>query len=354
MKAADSNSILVVVVILSALLLHGLFVSHHIRKLTLVTLEHTTSPAVIPSVVVPQTNVSRPVHVEVPDHISSRPEYPDVFIYRRTKKTGSSSMLEALLSQLKPLGYVGLYSTNDRMAMQVRFEYSGHSPRRLLVAEHNRITKSIHPQRSAIIADTIRDGYNQMTSYCRFVMKVKSCKGDEMLQCLNSREALRQNEYRWADRASEDEDTYIDMPLSTEHPALSTTIFRKVFPNATLDVKKFNVKGSTCEEDKEIRDLYMKKYGKLEQQILRLRQRMLILAGYPEKGDESNGKISIEDMLDEADKREQKKYDIGSGNVDAEGKYSMDHRELINTIYKWNRGEDGTLKLEQSRPQKMN
>ena len=339
-----------IVVILSGLLFHGLFVSHHTRKLMFSTMDRVINPVMVAPVAFPQSKPSMPVPIGIPQFISLRPEYPDLFIYRRTKKTGSSSMLDAIITELKPLGYIGLY---NNIATRARAEYTGHSPRRLLLAEHNQITKSIHPQRSAVIADTVRDGYNQMTSYCRYVKKVRSCTGDDMLQCLNSKDALWQNEYRWAGHGAEDEDTYIDLPLSTEHPSLSTTIFRKVFPNATLDVKMFNVKRSACAENETIRKLYRQKYRKLEWQIAMLRKRMLILAGYPVTADDGQGPISIEDMLDEADKRERKKYSI-STSVKAEDSYSMEHKELINTIHRWTRMEDGSLKIVKSRPQKMN
>ena len=262
-------------------------------------------------------------------------------------------MLTALISQLVPLGYMPIYQRMERTNALVQAEYVSHTPRKLLILEHNQITKAHHPQRSAIIADTVRDGYKQMTSFCRYVIGVRKCTGDEMLQCLNSSEALRQNSYRWTYREKEDGDTYIDLPLSSEHPSLSTTIFRRVFPNATLDLKMFNAKGSACAENEEIRQMYRNKYQKLEKQITVLRKRMLILAGYPEVADESNGKITIVDMLDEADKREQQKYDIGSENAKADGTYSMGHRELINTIYKWNRRGNGVLWLQRSRPQQV-
>lgn len=271
-------------------------------------------------------------------------ELPELFIYRRTKKTGSSSMLTALLEHLLPMGYTPLYyGQGEEMDAVVRNEYlpthvNFTKRRRLLIAEHNHITRSYHPvPNSAVIADTVRDGYQQMTSYCRYVRKVKSCTGSEMLDCLRNPNTTLQNNYRWAGNEQEDEDTYIDLPLSSAHPALSTTILRRVFPNVTLEISRFNVRSSSCSENEEVRRVYQELYEELEAQISRLRQRILILTGYPYKVDKAvQGRVSITDVMKEAEQLEREKYDeLEGGKISKVRGYSEAHHELMRMTKHW-------------------
>lgn len=289
---------------------------------------------------------------------------PRLFIFRRTKKTGSSAMLAELLSQLVPLGYTPLYFQRGEMEIVVRNEYVRRKPRLLLIAEHNRITRRFHPRRLAVIADTIRDGYEQMTSFCRYVRKVPSCDPKLIIACLQSKEALSQLNYRWANKIAEDDDTYIDLPLSSAHPALSTTIMRTVYPNVTLDVSAYNVKHSACADLDDVRAVYNQLYVELERQVLELKQRMLLIAGYPIMdgsgviGGSEMG-IPIDDMLDAAEELERKKYVLSERTIPSTGAqqekvkrkigYSEQHLQLRASVLRWTNGSDGKLSLKSRR-----
>jgi len=54
--------------------------------------------------------------------------------------------------------------------------------RKLFIAKN--VTKLCHPHRSAVITDTVRVGYEQITSYCRYVKKVESCRDNAIIDCL--------------------------------------------------------------------------------------------------------------------------------------------------------------------------
>lgn len=323
--------------------IHAAYITQLLHRISPSSLSHSSGlPSRLSTSTLPSYN--REYHV------------PELFIYRRTKKTGSSSMLTALLDQLTPFGYTPLYyGPGEEMDSVVRNEYlQTHSKwnkrRKLLVAEHNHVTKSYHPYYDAVIADTVRDGYDQITSFCRYVKKVESCSGDEILDCLRNETTLVQNVYRWAGKESEDIDTYIDLPLSSAHPALSTTVLRTVFPNITLDISKFNVRSTRCRETEEIRQVYNELYAPLEEQVHTLRQRILMLTGYPCKIDKKvEDRVSLEDVMKAAEKLERQKYDIESLKKKEIVKgYSEAHHELMRTTKHWSL-KDGKLYIKSRR-----
>lgn len=262
-------------------------------------------------------------------------------------------MLAVLLPQLQHMGYTPFYLHRGAMEVAVRSEFVRAHPRRLFIAEHNRITRMHHPRRLGIIADTIRDGYQQMTSFCRYVRKVKSCDKGGMENCLASSKAQAQIWYRWAERWQEDDDTYIDLPLSAAHPALSTTVIRTVFPNITLDLtKQYNRKYSACPERRAIRAVYDELYQPLEDQILSLKRRMLVLAGYPFTVDSQfKTNITIDDMMDEADALELRKYpqlSASAGSSRSKKKksgYSDVHQQLRISNQHWFHDDDGLINV---------
>lgn len=269
---------------------------------------------------------------------------PKLFIFRRTKKTGSSSMLTSLAEALHPLGYQGVYVSSELMNVHVRNEYKRPYPRRLLIAEHNRVTKAFHPTRSAVIADTVRDGYEQMTSFCRYVKDVPTCD-KELIDCLRSGSALSQLKYRWAGQEEEDDDTYIDLPLSSAHPALSTTVFRTVFPNSTLDIQAYNVANSSCPEETEIRAVYRSLYKELDKQVDTLRKRLLVIAGYPPRVPKGCPDCTTTQLLDAAELLERAKYgDELSSETRATRRESLIHKNLRNYNYRaWGISKNGSL-----------
>lgn len=296
-------------------------------------------------------HISQHAHQEV--HQQTKPqELPDLFIYRRSRKSGSSSMLTALLEALVPLGYHGTYfSAGHETNYSLRSEFIKYENRRkLIILEHNVVTKSYHPNRKAVIADTVRDGYEQMTSLCRYTKAVSSC-GKEMEECLRSKWAMNEIRFRWAGKEKEDHDTYIDLPLSSAHPALSTTILKTVYPTISfLDVQRFHVRKTRCPQDPKLQHIFHKLYGEMEKDIRMLRMRMLILAGYPYRIDEQyKHNISIADLLDYAENIEAGKYDVIKHNFKVNNGISKLQRGLLMTLKHWSRNNAGRLVLAQRR-----
>ena len=68
-------------------------------------------------------------------------------------------MMNALMEVLEPLGYIPLARKRDENDITIRNEYAGPAPRRLLVMQHKNMMRAKHPSRHAVIADTIRDGF---------------------------------------------------------------------------------------------------------------------------------------------------------------------------------------------------
>lgn len=291
-------------------------------------------------------------------------DYPPVFIYRRTKKTASSSMLTALIDALAPYQYVPLYHIPEEMGPIVRRESRivlPHMRRRLFIAQHNNLRRSIHPQSNAIIADTIRPGYEQITSFCRYVKNLSQCDDQLMLSCIEHPSTIFQIDYRWAGDSLESSSTFVDMPLSSAHPALSTTVFRSFFPltsqqiaNHTLpflNIQYFNVHNSTCPEIPKLRKLYSRHYVRLDQDIDMLARRLLVLAGYSTVIDSTlkRDKLSTFDLLDAAERLEQhrlnwtRRFPTYHTNPNVTKRMSDTHQALNAKLSKWVRDQDGHL-----------
>lgn len=275
---------------------------------------------------------------------------PDVIIFRRTRKTGSSSMLEQLLKVADQYNYTALYESGLHLRTLVRAENVAMVPQRIFVAEHNTISRADTGSRRVLIVDTIADGYKQITSFCRYVPKVRVRDCEQGLEdCLRGSVAQSENRYRWAGRDQEDSETYIDIPLSVEHPALSTRAFRRVFPEAVLDVRKLNVANSSCDESTRLRAIYSEIYKELDKQVEVLQNRLLILAGYPISKQDSSIKTS--QLLDAAEKMERinfLKEGLSFGTYKSEKAVSADHLLLKKGQLQWVRLND-SLKLESAR-----
>ena len=185
----------------------------------------------------------------------------DVVMFRKTMKTGSTSALTAILESLLPKGYFALHNETLVISDIVRGEVLSPSPRKLLISSHNNISREHTGNLFTVIIDTVKDGFDQMTSYCRYIRKVKDCESEEMTNCLRSAVSQNQNRHRWTGRRREDTQTYIDLPICIAHPALSTTIFRRVFPDVTLDFPHINVRGSACDELTSLRKFYDELYA---------------------------------------------------------------------------------------------
>lgn len=255
-------------------------------------------------------------------------------------------MLEELIHVSAPLGYVSVFEGGPKAKEVVRGEGLVASPRRMLVTEHNPVTRDDAPGRKSLIIDTVLDGYKQITSFCRFVVKIEKCD-DQMKECLKSNAALAQQFYRWAGRSKEDAATFIDMPLSSAHPALSTTVLRLVFPNAILDIKKRNSAGSSCPEDPELRRIYLQNYRELENQIEKLRTRFLILSGYPAA---TKGNVTLEEMMDKAEELERKRYweesKIKFEDYERTSEVAKEHLALKRGKPNWQRLPNGNIILK--------
>lgn len=249
-------------------------------------------------------------------------------------------MLEALLIALRPYNYFALYNQSDVAKIIVRSEsYRPLSQRRrLLIANHNSVAREDAVDQSVIIIDTVVEGYKQITSFCRFIQGITDCS-DGMSKCIASPLTRAQQQYRWCQHRYENRSTYIDLPLSSAHPALSTTIFRRIFPKAVLDVPRYNVANSTCPESPQLREIYDVYYEELDQQVEMLRKRILTLAGYPTDVDG----LSLTQIMDAAEKAESPKYDMGVWqNEELVGK---NHLQIKwESKPKWRVGKDGALK----------
>lgn len=348
-----------------------------------------------------QTGISQ-VSNRAEERSSRHATFPALLIYRRSMKTGSSSMCEALLQALQPRGYVTLsykppqlrtvlhhlYVRNDltsltlssardgrpvdpsqtvrnKFASAFSAQFSSNESRRVrtvdddaaftprvLLVQHNDFVKSVHPDRDALIIDTFRSGYEQITSFCTHMQRVPSCDDIEAMQdCLLSNVSRAQNWYRWAGRRAEDDDTYIDLPLSSAHPALSTTVFRTVFPGAILNISIYNHRGSTCLEHEALKQIYNEYYSELESQVQTLQHRMLLIAGYPtvvsKKGLGKNypkKMFSYRDMLDAAEREERRKYpQLDKPPEDANRLFSEGIRDFQKGFKRWVVDSDGHL-----------
>lgn len=339
---------LITAFVLVELLVHAAFVVHRRRS---VNHAHTS------------LSLSRPDMLNM--------SYPELFIFRKSKKTGGSSMINALMDALEPLGYVPLPKKRDEMDISVRNEYVRPSPRRLMLVQHNKVTRAHHPRRRAVIADTIRDGLPQVLSYCRHMRAVQDCFGPAMLKCLRRR-ASHQLAYRWARRDREDEDTYIDLPMSPAHPALSTAVLRTVFPKIPpLRILRYNDRGLGCEKElrtaslneteqhgkEAVLQMYHELFGPLDGQIDDLKRRMLSVAGYPVLVRETHGGAARESVaqgkmlskvVDEAERIEaQKDYAGWAGDQQHEMFEGKSERvlDLLAGVLKWKRRSTGGLAL---------
>ena len=101
----------------------------------------------------------------------------------------------------------------------------------------------------------------------------------------------------------------MDIPLSSAHPALSTTTIRSVFPGIELNVERYNYRNTTCNRTGELEKVYNKYGKKLDRQVDSLAVRLLIVAGYKFSPKKARG-ISIWKFLDEAERHKRNKYNF--------------------------------------------
>lgn len=268
----------------------------------------------------------------------------DLFIYRRSFKTGSSSMSVALYHALTREGFTAVIRDDKEARIIARSEFVRPNARKLALLYHNAMHRGYHSGTRAVVADTVRDGFDQVTSFCRTKRRVATCD-DAMVHCMNS---SRSNllTYRFAGRLLEDDDTYIDLPLSSAHRALSAAVLRTVFPNATLHVDVYNRKNTSCEESEELRAAYDSMYSELEKQNKKLLERMLVIAGYPlRKESRIDGKYSVRQLVDAAEAIERRKLDLREQVVE-DGFPKVIFRSLND--WEWTEAQDGSLVVQQT------
>lgn len=386
-QLSPSNLITAIVSFITVLTIYTAVVvnlTRHVNQLTLLSsssvtngLHHSTNDRTY------DTDVSYQSRISYAEQHGGKRPFPTLFIYRRSMKTGSSSMRDALLNNLQPLGYHSIpykrldlhivlhhhyllqtlssTSTNHIHNNNVSTLYdpmNAHTidnAMKIVLVQHNDITKQMEPNGNAVIADTFRDGYAQMTSFCIDIQRISSCYDIDALQkCLLSNTSLQQRQYRYAGMTTESSHTYIDLPLSSSHPALSTTILRSIFPNVTLQLDIHNAHNSTCPEDTRIRAIYNAHYGDLDKQVETLQRRMLLMTGYPTKlfhPDGRNGKKTRYDtnddlwnLLDAAEELERQKLGVFQNGPQLVDQVSNDTLMFRRTLKQWFLDRNGHLR----------
>lgn len=83
---------------------------------------------------------------------------PDLIIYRRTKRSGSSSILVEMRGILEPLTYKPFHLRKTSIDVLEKQESIWPNARRIIVADYSDITRHRHPYLHAVVADTGRDG----------------------------------------------------------------------------------------------------------------------------------------------------------------------------------------------------
>lgn len=276
---------------------------------------------------------------------SSDDYLPEIILYRRTKKSGSTSMVKTLRDKLTKLGYIDVNLCNPDMQWIARAAAASTVPNRYLFSNHNNLVRSDFRNKHVVIIDTIRDGYKQITSFCRHVQNVEGC-GTELENCMLSNETLSQIKFRWAGREQEDDDTYIDIPLSSAHPYLSTKALRTIVPNMTIDLgERMNVLNSSCPELPSLRSIYKKYYSELDSQIYELKRRFLIVTGYPYSVHGGNKGMIIDELLKAAEAIEKHKFLSASPNSKEQSSSTASFVGLTSKYIKWTQEKDGEYSL---------
>lgn len=102
---------------------------------------------------------------------------------------------------LSPFHHAPLYYIPEEVPPVIPHEFRLVFPRQqhcyLPIAQHNHMRRFAFQRRNAIIADTIRPGYEQITSHCRSIRKLVDCYDQGILGCLKNDYALSQIKHRW-------------------------------------------------------------------------------------------------------------------------------------------------------------
>lgn len=323
-KVRNAVTAVVALAVYTLLVLHVNSLTSHVHRARHAQVTHSLRERSI-------SRFDRPAGVEA----GAERDYPAIFVYRRSRKTGSTSMANALITPLSAYGYVAPVEQWDALQATVRNEFVRPSPRKLMLLYHNRITRAYHPRRDAVIADTFRDGFAQVTSQCRHMGKVDTCD-DAVVECMAAPSTRRLLQYRYAGGEEEDADTYVDLPLSSLYPALSTSVLRTVFPDIVLNVDAHNIRDSACNETAALRAVYNKYYSDLDRQNVVLKRRMLAIAGYPiEVSGRERKSFSLDDMLAAAEQKERGKYGGMQERPVLREEHTVEFQQFRNASMQW-------------------
>lgn len=246
-------------------------------------------------------------------------EAPVLSVLRRSFSAEADRVAHALKVSLAGAGFVELekptgVTTVDALNTQFRYNIST----KTLVSTPNSLVRSVHPARRAILLSPVSDGIVDVVSHCRRKVQhardsrssFPACDDPDVVQCVGTVEAVSEIERaRWAHREHEDDDTYINIPLSPRHPKVSTLALRSVFKDALPLIFDHPTSDNESSSDDNcdafadtLLDAYSKSMQPLEQQIDDLRQRLLIIAGFPVDVDKRiDIPISPSDLLDAAE-----------------------------------------------------
>ena len=170
--------------------------------------------------------------------------------------------------------------------------------------------------------------------------------GSELQERLLSNDSLNQMTFRWAGRKVEDEDTFIDIPLSSSHPFLSTKALRTIIPRLSLSLERINVHNSSCSDLSLLRTIYRRNYVVLDRQIQTLKRRLLVITGYPYEVRGGNS-IQLDELLASAEEIEQKTYlsSIQESKKDSSIATMFSFVALTKKYTNWKQDKEGKMLL---------
>lgn len=251
-------------------------------------------------------------------------ESPVLSILRRSFSAEADRVAHALKVSLAGAGFSELDKPAGMTTLDVlNSQYRRNISIRTLVLTPNSLVRSAHPSRRAVLLSPLSDGIVDVVSHCRRQVQhtrkdehsLPACDDVDVMRCVGTSEAVSEIEHaRWAHREREDADTYVDIPLSPRHPKVSTLALRSVFPEALPLIFNLPIPDNTstagddCDAFTDVLfEAYSKPMRPLEQQIDYLRQRLLVIAGFPIDIDKRiktlpNVHISPSDLLDAAER----------------------------------------------------
>lgn len=87
--------------------------------------------------------------------------------------------------------------------------------------------------------------------------------------------------YRWGGASAKSRDTYVNLALSADFPALLHTLLRAPFPMSDLTVSRLSQIASTCARTLHLYSIYRVLHAQLDAQVQVLRERVLVITDNP-------------------------------------------------------------------------